>query len=84
MSKKTDWGKVVRDTVNDVICAIKNIIKIFLFINNFTYRFVFLIFEITMYINISTHKNRAIPLFMYSPINIPSIYPKFTTSNIFI
>ena len=24
MSKKTDWGKVVRDTVNDVICAIKN------------------------------------------------------------
>ena len=23
MSKKTDWGKVVRDTVNDVICAIK-------------------------------------------------------------
>ena len=64
--------------------AITNIIKTFLFINNFTYRFVFLVFESTMYINISTHKNRAIPLFMYSPINIPSIYPKFTTSNIFI
>ena len=23
MSKKTDWGKVVRETVNDIICAIK-------------------------------------------------------------
>lgn len=23
MSKKTDWGKVVRKTVNDIICAIK-------------------------------------------------------------
>ena len=28
MSKKTDWGKVVRDTVNDVICAIKNSPKV--------------------------------------------------------
>lgn len=24
MSKKTDWGRVVRDTVNDIICAIKS------------------------------------------------------------
>ena len=24
MSKKTDWGKVFRETVNDIICAIKN------------------------------------------------------------
>ena len=23
MSKKTDWGKVFRETVNDIICAIK-------------------------------------------------------------
>ena len=23
MSKKTDWGKVLRETVNDIICAIK-------------------------------------------------------------
>lgn len=23
MSKKTDWGKVVRETVNDISCAIK-------------------------------------------------------------
>ena len=23
MSKKTDWGKVVRETVNDLICAIE-------------------------------------------------------------
>lgn len=23
MSKKTDWGKVFRDTVNDIICAVK-------------------------------------------------------------
>lgn len=23
MSKKTDWGKVVRETINDIICAIK-------------------------------------------------------------
>lgn len=24
MSKKTDWGKVVKETVNDIICAIKS------------------------------------------------------------
>lgn len=24
MSKKTDWGKVFRETVNDIICAIKS------------------------------------------------------------
>ena len=23
MSKRTDWGKVFRETVNDIICAIK-------------------------------------------------------------
>lgn len=23
MSKKTDWGKVFKETVNDIICAIK-------------------------------------------------------------
>ena len=23
MSKKTDWGKVIRDTVDQIICAIK-------------------------------------------------------------
>lgn len=23
MSKKTDWGKVFRETVNDIICAVK-------------------------------------------------------------
>lgn len=71
-------------TIIPVICIMKKMMAVWTEIINFMYFFVFLNFMDAKYINISTHKNRTIPFCMYSPINIPSMYPMFNTSIIFI